>query len=380
MSGKKKKGSWFGFLRIVFLGLTGVLCGLLMGCYVNPGEGPFVDGLPAMIAFFIEMYAALFIQLIVHEAGHLVFGLLSGYRFVSFRIFSFMWVKEKGKIRLKRLSIAGTGGQCLMAPPELKDGKIPTVLYNLGGSLMNLLTCIVFLGLFFAFSGIPFLPVAMLCLAAMGFLFALMNGVPMRTEMVDNDGYNAISLRQNPQAMRALWIQLKVNEWVAEGLTYKDMPEEWFTVPSDEEMENSMVAVIGVLACSRLMDEHKFEEADRLMEHLLTIDSAMVGLHRSLMICDRIYVELLSQNRREALDELLSAEQRKFMKQMKHFLTVLRTEYAYALLCEKDRIKAEKIKARFEKRAKSYPYRCDVEAEQELMKIAQNKAQTLLCE
>ena len=26
------------------------------------------------------------------------------------------------------MSIAGTGGQCLMAPPEMRDGKIPVTL------------------------------------------------------------------------------------------------------------------------------------------------------------------------------------------------------------------------------------------------------------
>jgi hypothetical protein len=32
-------------------------------------------------------FASFFVQIILHEAGHLVFGGLSGYRFVSFRIF-----------------------------------------------------------------------------------------------------------------------------------------------------------------------------------------------------------------------------------------------------------------------------------------------------
>lgn len=58
----------------------------------------------------------IFIQIIIHEAGHLVFGLLSGYEFVSFRIGSITLAKYDNKYCFKRFHIAGTGGQCLMMP------------------------------------------------------------------------------------------------------------------------------------------------------------------------------------------------------------------------------------------------------------------------
>jgi hypothetical protein len=49
-----------------------------------------------------------------------------------------MWVKEGGEVKLRNLSLAGAGGQCLLIPPEIKDGKYPYVLYNFGGSITNL--------------------------------------------------------------------------------------------------------------------------------------------------------------------------------------------------------------------------------------------------
>ena len=81
---------------------------------------------------FVLMLIALLIQIVIHEGGHLVFGRISGYRFSSFRIMNLMWIEDQGKIKLKHLQVAGTGGQCLMSPPDLIDGKIPVVLYNLG--------------------------------------------------------------------------------------------------------------------------------------------------------------------------------------------------------------------------------------------------------
>lgn len=373
MSEKLKK-----YIAMAFFVLLGVVCGLLIARYMDQVsmKEPFSKGILSLIGLFLGMYAAIFVQLIIHEAGHLVFGLLSGYQFSSFRIFSFMWVKEGEKIRLKRLSIAGTGGQCLMAPPDMVDGKIPVVLYNLGGSFMNIIAGVIFLELFFAFAEVPFVSTVMLLFAVVGFMIAIMNGVPMRMGTVDNDGYNAFALTRNTDAMRSFWVQMKANEQITKGVRLKDMPDDWFLVPTDEAMKNSMVVVMGIFACNRLMDAKQFEEADKLMAHMLEIDSGMVGLHRSLMICDRMYVELITKNRREILDGMLDKEQKKFMKSMKNFPSVLRTEYVYALLCERDFAKADKVKTHFDKCAKTYPYPNEVVAERELMEMAE-KAGTL---
>ena len=85
-----------------------------------------------LLGIFICAFVAMILQTIIHEGGHLIFGLLSGYHFGSFRVFNLIWIKEDGAIRLRRLSITGTAGQCLMVPPEPVDGKFPVVLCSTG--------------------------------------------------------------------------------------------------------------------------------------------------------------------------------------------------------------------------------------------------------
>lgn len=369
---KKKKVVWQQYIGMAFMMLIGAVCGVLMVTYIDSSGSKSVhEEILYLVGLFIGMYLAIFVHMIIHEAGHLIFGLLSGYRFSSFRIGSFMWVQENENIKFRRLTIAGTGGQCLMIPPDMKDGKIPIVLYNLGGSMINIVAGVLFLGLFFVTQSVPILSTLMLIFAAVGFMIAIMNGVPMRMGTVDNDGYNAFALTRNTDALRSFWVQLKANEQVSKGVRLKDMPDEWFSVPTDEAMKNSMVAVMGVFACNRLMDAENFEEADKLMAHMLEIESGITGLHRNLLVCDRMYIELISENRKDVLDSMLDKEQKKFMKQMKNFPSVLRTEYVYALLCEKNIEKAQKVKVRFEKWAKTYPYQNDVKSERELMERAE---------
>jgi hypothetical protein len=110
------------------------------------------------------------------------------------------------------------------------------------------------------------------------------------------------------------------------------------------------------------------------MEKLLKMESAIVGLHRNLMQCDIVFCELIDKNREEYLDAILDKQQKKFIKQMKNFPSVIRTEFAYALLAEDDDLKAGKIKKRFEKCALSYPYQSDIESERELIQIAEEYA------
>ena len=371
---KKKKIQWQQYIGIVIFMLIGAVCGYLMVMYAdtNYASGQTLPQYVLSIAgLFIFMYAGIFVQIIIHEGGHLLFGRLSGYKFSSFRIGSLMWIKENDNIRFRRFSIAGTGGQCLMEPPELKNGEIPVVLYNLGGSLMNVVASGVFLILHFVLSDMAYVSIMFLIIAIIGFGIALINGIPMRMGTVDNDGYNAWALTRNKDALRAFWIQMKANEQISKGVRLKDMPEEWFELPDDEAMKNSMTATIGVFACNRLMDEHRFEEADQQMKHLILMDSGIVGVHRDLLVCDQIYCELIGRNRQNRIHAKLTKNQKKFMKAMKSFPSVIRTEYAYALLGENDLQKAEKIKIQFEKCAKTYPYPSDIQSERELMEIAE---------
>lgn len=372
----KKKFGWRQFFPIVLMMLVGGMCGYYaVGIidslsYVERSKGGTICSIAAL---FIEIYLAFYLQIILHEAGHWLFGRMTGYRFSSFRIGSFMWMIRNGKIRLCRLKLVGMGGQCLMSPPEMRDGRIPYILYNMGGSLMNCISAAVFAGIALLTRTTPLVFSFFVLLAGIGIVFALMNGIPMRFDTLNNDGYNALALGKDSEALRSFWIQLKINESCAKGIRIKDMPEEWFTMPSPEAMKNSMIAALGVFACNRMLDEMKFDDASRAMRELLEMNSGIVGLYCSMLTADLIYCELIGENRQKTLEELLDRKQNKFMKAMKSYPPVLRTQYAYALLKEKNTAKAERLKLTFEKVAKKYPYPSDIAGERELMAFAERE-------
>ena len=374
---KKKKFSRQKFFAFVFQLLLGAACAIVIIPFLVPElESSIKHGLSFPL-LLVGIYLILYLHIIIHEAGHLVFGLLTGYRFSSFRIGSFILVKERGKLRFKRMSLAGTGGQCLLCPPELQGGKIPYVLYNLGGSLMNLIFSLLCVLLYLLWRGVPYLAPLLLLSVAIGMTLALTNGIPMRVGMIDNDGRNALSMGKDAESLRAFWVQMKINEQTASGLRLRDMPEEWFAMPAERGMQNGIGSALAVFRCNRLMDEQRFDEADALMAEILDGENAVLGLYKNMLRCDRIYCELIGENRAEVLNGLLTREQKKFMKAMKRFPSVLRTQYAYALLAERNEKNAGKYKALFEKTARRHPYQAEIESERELVEIAEKKAEKM---
>lgn len=377
MTGKKKsKGKLKRFIPFFCFVLLGAVCGGLI--FTRGGIFDTASGEVSLTNFailLVSMYAAMYLQIAVHEAGHLLFGLLTGYEFLSYRIGKLMIVKQNGKLSFKKYSLAGTGGQCLMAPPEMKNGRFPVVLYNLGGSILNLISCAISAALYFIFENIPVASTVFLISAITGLLYALLNGVPMNLGTIDNDGQNALSIRKSEKSMQSFHIQLLLTIELTNGKKLKDMPEEWFAVPSDEEMKNSISAAIGVFCCNRFMDMQNFTEAERLITHLISIDSGIVGIHRNLLLCDLLYCKLISKAPKEKIDELLTKDMKKILKASTNNPSALRTQYAYALIDEKNEKKAEKIKKKFNKVLATYPYDGDAQSERELLRLCMQKAE-----
>lgn len=373
---KKKKGASkiLGFAAYILVcALFGVALGILLD-KSGQSDLPFGQYLVSLLINLLLMYLSIFLQFIIHEGGHLLFGLMSGYSFILFRIGSLTLVKTADGLKFKRISLAGTGGQCLMSPPEWNDGNFPYKLYNLGGFLMNLISAVIFFVVFLLDRHTAYLPFFSLCMAALGLAIGLMNGIPMRIGGVDNDGYNVLSLGKDKAARWAFWMQLRASAELALGKGLADMPEEWFDMPGEGWQDNALTASIPVFRENRFMETQEFDKAKELVDMLLDEPNQLAQLYKNMLLCDRMYLELIGECDHAKLDSWNTKEHKQFRLAMKNYLTIMRTEYAWALLKEKDSAKAEKILQAFEKRGPSHPNPGEVESERRLILTAKEKA------
>lgn len=366
---KKNKNTLSNTILIIFLICGGITLGLHMSSF-GIDNASFTKKLLYLAVFFIFALFVLLLHTIVHEAGHLVFGLLSGYRFSSFRIFSFMILKKDGRLITKKLSLAGTAGQCLMAPPDnVKPENIPFVLYNLGGALMNCIFSVLSLFLYLTCREVPYLSSALLFICISGILFALVNALPRNNGIVCNDGANIKAIKDSPDARRAFWLQLTVNAAGTKGLRFRDMPDEWFDFPDNGDRSNQITCASDVMLVDRLMDTEKFSEAEAVCRRLLSDECPILGMHRTLIVCNLVCISLLN-GRTDDLNELMTEEQKKLLEMMKTLPPIIRTQYFIALLYKNDKAESDRYLELFEKSAKNYPYESDIESERDFMALA----------
>jgi len=255
---------------------------------------------------------SIFILIPLHEAGHLVCGLLSGYKFVSFRIFNFTFIKIDGKMRVKRFAVAGTGGQCLLTPPDVPFREVPSVWYNAGGVLFNFLALIMVLPLFWL-DLTPLLNETLTVFCLTDLCLIVINGVPMKLGGVGNDAYNMLYLRRNPLGKRAFVIQLRSNALIQEGVRPKDMPAEWFEWKTDIDYKNPLEVSVPFMHASRLVDEMEWEQAYRELEYLYQRKSDIIRLYVNEIACELAFCAMVI-GRKDYAAGLLNAELRKYIK------------------------------------------------------------------
>ena len=325
-----------------------------------------------VVEFFLAGFIGYNISVIIHEGGHLVFGLLSGYGFSSFRIWSFMLMKGEGGIEFKRFKLAGTGGQCLMTPPKGRDEDVPVLLYNLGGVIFNLILSAVCFYFYFTCPNVFILSCTLLLTALLSALTLLTNGIPMYAGGIANDGMNALSLRKDKTAKTAFLNQLRMNEAQIRGLRLSEMPDEWFAIPDGADRQNTAYSSIAVLRVNRSFEGLDTLRSEKEIEELLNSDWNIIGLHRNLLNCDLAFCRLVNYGKSADVTAVSTPEMLAFRKSMKNYTSVIRTEYAMALIHDGNGVEAENKLILFEKVAKTNPYPADIKVERELIALAKS--------
>ena len=295
---------------------------------------------------FILGIAFIYLAIVVHEFGHLIFGLMSGYRFSSLRLFSLVWFKENGKIKFK-VSKSITAGQCLMKPVS-DEGKFRFILYNLGGGLLNL----VFMGIAIAVTIAlgNFNPILILFSYAQ-FCIALLGLVPMNFG-APNDAMNVLKAVRSKEAKHGMFLIFYVNSELMDGKRMRDFDDEIFAVSESADFCNHFVAYIVMCESARLYDmgeyDKSIEQYDRLnINNLQTF-------YRNSVNLDIIYYHIMHKPDYEKAKKIYAD------KKMKPYLkfnlpSVFRISAAYEYFINEDKEKSMIYLRKAEKATENSP-------------------------
>lgn len=371
---KKKKKFLSGFMFFLVCGIIGATLGILSQIYLEEFMNNYIKSdntFLELIKFYgiiLVFFLGYMIHIIIHEAGHLLFGLMTGYSFVSFRIGSFTMIEEKGNIRCKKFNIPGTAGQCLMMPPEIKDGKYPFIMYNYGGGIMNLIVAI--LGILIATlvnERSIFISAMLILISAGGIFAALTNLIPLKVGGISNDGYNVISMLKDKSARRGFYIQLKVNGLQSSGMRIKDMPLEELKIDEEVDLINPLNTSIKLLEYNWYLDNMDFQRAKQCIEEFKPYMDKMLQLYKNEINCERLFLELIGECDEKFIDDIYDKNLKKYIKAAKYMIGKKRLIMAYEIFYNKDREKAMSYYEDTKKLAMKYPIKG--EADMELMLV-----------
>lgn len=325
--------------------------------------------IPLFLHLFLAMVLAVIVQIAVHEAGHLVGGLMSGYRFVSYRVGSFALIRRDGKFMFKRFGIAGTGGQCLMLPPDRPIEQIRTMPYDLGGVVANLLLsvlCVIVLlcvDLDFSYAVYPVM------MAIAGFGFAALNGIPININGMPNDGMQAVMLRKDMVTKRVLFTLLKAYALVQDGMRPRDLPTEWFDYEFDSENVNPLVVNILAMKVGVLLDRMEWEEARELCAALLEKENHIPVIFLYEFRCEYVFTLLMTGEKAKAAEIYADKTLQAYIRQTQEIMpSRQRLLCAVSLLLDNERAKAEEIAAKVERNREQYISLGEAISELEIMK------------
>ena len=321
-----------------------------------------------IIWMLIAVMIAFILSVVLHEGGHLVAGLLTGYRFVSFRFLNWTIIRRNGRLQWGNYELAGTGGQCLMAPPDRPVDQIDTRWYNAGGVLANLLIVVISALLLWAFDLPAWLDELLVIMIILGLFIGVGNGIPLKMGGVATDGLNLLQLEKDIPGKQFFCNILEFNALNQEGVPYDEMPEHIFALPQPIDWVNSMHVGAALMAATRMIAVHQWEEAYRLLTEAHEHSDEYMELYRleveNMMTQVCIAMGRNDEARQHYSDKVAKRIGRHAPTQSDKLLTKM----AVALALENDRPKAEAMLHELETGRDKYIHQGDVALSLDLMR------------
>ncbi len=317
------------------------------------------------ILVLLAMLLAIPFMVITHEAGHLIFGLLTGYQFVSFRIFSLMLLRENEKFKWKKHKVPGTAGQCLMAPPQKQNGSYPYQLYNLGGILVcGILSLIPMISALFLLA-YEFLAMPLFIFGFVSFFMNLMNAIPTNGKSMLNDATNLRMANRSVAGKDALWNQLEYIHLHAQNVRTADMPEEMFFRPQENDLDNTLVQWQPMANIERYEDMGDYEKAQSEVRYVLEKAPFLSPFYENYFKMEAIYLGSILGNDEERVETYVKELQKR--NQVKNTINFARAYYAYCKFIQKDTASLHTARRFFEEKIRKEPYMASADFERRQM-------------
>jgi len=318
-------------LLIIFFAVLGFIGGNVGAEYI--GEIDLLD-----IIYTILIIGVSFpLHVILHEMGHVLGGLASGYEFIMFRLFNTIWIKTDDGLSKRKEYVPGVMGQALMVPPETKNNEQPPfLLYHSSGVLMNLLTAILFI-LLGQMTAVGWLAYFHYVSAAVALFLMITNALPLQ----GTDGYNIRKQFKEPHANTEITTILYMYRDMVQGVPLKDL-QQYVDLDSIDSLKNPNAATFYTLKADYFLAEKDFKGAHQIYEMLWNNIHDLFPAHQPNITLNYLFTLLLTNPTHANVEKITQGKIYQKYKDIKQSEYV-RVYAAKALYVDEDSKKTEKL-------------------------------------
>lgn len=191
-----------------------------------------LTGTSLLVAFLLYFLSSA-IHLLVHEGGHFIGGVASGYKLLCLQLGPMNIVVGKNN-KLSILWKGSLSGQCVMLPKHIENIRFKA--YNMGGIIANAILMIFsFVLLLMDSFWTSLMFVELICV---GVQKVIVNAVPHKTNSVPNDGYIIKILKKDKAIQKdyAMYLTLYGKLFLDKDISPQDFMYEREVSEDEDEM------------------------------------------------------------------------------------------------------------------------------------------------
>lgn len=267
-------------ILILFIGLS------FGGLYYLTTQYHYISSFETLnnyLYFFLWLFIWLLIYAIIHELGHLIWGLICGYKLLSFRIFFFEIYRLNDHFRFKLSSLEGKLGQTIFC--DLKDKNRKHSYLLVGGILNLLLTVAILVSLLVVNPFIDYFYTNSRFISGIyiGIFYILFTLIP--SGLFSNNDCNLFIMLFNKQTCESYKLIGQAKYSLSNGGAYKDLAIDFIENPQNE-IEGERCLLYYYQLVDRASDDN--QEANEYLRSLYN-NNQVTGLFKGWINLEYIY-------------------------------------------------------------------------------------------
>ena len=315
-------------------------------CYPNATDADFILNMVLLFAAFGVIFL---ITIILHELGHMVYGLKAGLDFEEFSVANLSIKKINGKLKIvMKNTISGIGGYCRMKLAREKSYNNKFLLmYFLGGVIVNYISTIVWIVIFLLTMNHPWLSSVALMGIVTNLYLGLLNSLPQTSTIgMEYDMLKVSHFREDNDYLIKAFTASSISDDLLKGVPIETIEAE---CPSSFKFDGDVL--LGLTYADILMRKNKYIETKDLLIKIESETANQLSKQNELLLkIQFIECELRSDCDIESLKKYWTPNVKKYITAMTAMHpSFICFEYAYYLLLQNDEKTANKKRDLFNK-------------------------------